>query len=88
MYVNGYGDLPYAASCDAAVTLASGSRPLTKTVTVSRNLWNRASVQVSAWPYRDHAAGIPVGYNGVVNKTGAATRWYPHFRNDDVGYTT
>jgi hypothetical protein len=86
MYVDGNGDPPYATSYDATVTLASGGQTLSKTVTVPCSLWGRVSVEVSAWPYRDHVSGISVSRKGAPTRAGA-TPWYSHFQSDDVGYT-
>jgi hypothetical protein len=88
LYLDGYGDPPYAVSYDATVTLASGSHTLTKTAAVSCNAWNRMDVDVSSWPYRDHVTGISVSYKGIASGAGVTTKWFPHFEIDDVGYTT
>jgi hypothetical protein len=88
LYVDGFGYAPYAKTYDATLTLASGSHTLTKTVTVSCNLWNRVDVNVGSWPYRDHVTSVSVSYTGVPSSTGTTTPWYPHFQIDDVGYTT
>jgi hypothetical protein len=85
LYLDGYGyGYGYAAGFTATVTLASGSRHVTKTVPVRANTWNRVDVSVSSWSYRDHVTGISVSFAG----TGSTIGWNPNFQIDDVGYTT
>ena len=84
LYVDGFGDAPFATGYAATVTLTSGSHDLTKTVRVRPNTWNRVNVRVSSWAYRARVTGLSVGYTGM----GSNTPWFPHFQIDDVGYTT
>jgi hypothetical protein len=84
LHVDGFGYAPYATGYKVRVTLASGSRKLTRTVRVKCNVWNRVSFGVSSWRYRRRVTSISVSYIGI----GSNTPWYPHFQIDDVGYRT
>jgi hypothetical protein len=84
LYVDGFGDPPFATGYAVTITLASSQGNLTKTVRVRDNTWNRVDIRISSWEYRDHVTGISVGYVGI----GSYTPWFPHFQIDDVGYTT
>lgn len=85
-WLDAYGGVPGATGYQATMTLRSGGKAISSTVLVNPDTWNKLSIDVSDWPFRNAITSIEVSYRAL----GTTYNWTGSNRMqlDDIGLVT